>query len=262
MISALRGSATSEEPSGRGELPGVLPASCQPGAGLAYPPPLVPVAVLRRQIMPPFAFDLARVGGRDGLAARHVHNSRHGFPVRRVLAGPVLAGVAARTVRISVMAYVIDRLARLQRADKLGKAVAVSARAACSPGVECAIPIPPSAASPRPAVFGSALVYVRKVAVKSCQARQHRLEAERISVLPQLFVMSVAQILCNRRPVTFAARPHHGPVPGLKRIPVDHEPPVVSDTQSPEVRGPVAMQAIGHSSSLPDDMPNAGHLAR
>lgn len=269
----------SEKPSLREKLARMLPSGCQAGADLAYPPASIAVGVSRvHGVVPPSAmrFEAPRSSRRNdalpddlGVARRrrpdHVDGVSNGLPVRGILAGTVPTRRAARTVRVSVVAYVVDLLAGFERADELLEPVAMRGPAvfravALLAAREVAVVVRVAIRRPRPALIRPALIHLGEVLNDWRLAAQVRSARQGVTVLLQLFVMSVAQSLGFSRAVTFAARPHHGPVPGLKCVPVDHEPPVVSDTHSPEVHGPLAMQAIGHSPSLARIRRITGHL--
>ena len=231
------------------ELTRMLATSRKPGAGLALPPPLVPVGVRGvREVMPPVAFCLTCIDSRERLTARPVAPVVDSFPVRRVLAGAMLAGVAAMAFWGAVVAGVVDCLTRLQRSLELPESVAVRGHRATLAVLELPVILLAAMACPWPAVIRTALVYVGGISLKPCHAPAER--AAQYARPPQLVIVPPAQPLRERGLVTFAARSSHALVAGFKRIPVLHEPLVVSDTQSPDVRRSLAVLTIRHSTII------------
>jgi hypothetical protein len=172
-----------------------------PLACLALASPFVPVGVLRSQLVAPLAVGFACVDGRERLSSRLVDPIGHSFPVRRVLAGPVLAGIAAGAVRVDVVARVIHRLAGLQRPDKLSEPVSVR-----RPAPEHPVVLLASRPSPWPAVIGAAHIYITGVIRQRIRQGRRRVGncAPRLpSPLSSPFTLVVAILL---------------PVPGVRLI--------------------------------------------
>lgn len=253
-----------------GQLARMLAAGSQPGARLALTAPLIAVGVLWRQFMAPLAAGLETVEGGvvarllvplgyqpsagAGLEAPHCSQRvfariiQQRFPVRRVLAGAMLARVATWALRVPVMARVIHDLAGLERAHKRLEAVAVR-RVAFPAGVDPVVLLSASS-RPWPAVARSPLVNVGEISLKPRHAPAQR-AAPDARFLPLLIVRLAQPLrLCWRRLVAFGADSPLALMAWLKRIPILPEPVVVSNTQSSDVRRLLAVLTVRHSTIL------------
>lgn len=247
----------------KAELARVLATCSQPGARLALTAAPVAVGVLRRQFMPPLAARPARIAGvhgqdalsgdfwspgvsRPGYVVRQVHC----FPVRRVLAGPVLAGVASWALAVTVVARVINRLANLKRPLEVFKAVTMRRyRASAMALREVAIVLLVAIGGPRPAVIWSAPINEGEVPL---QFRQVPAEgAATHAGPPQPVVMRLAQLLRPRGRAAFATYAVlHPLMAGFEHVPVSHELPVMASAQPSGMHGPIAVLAIRHNTIL------------
>src|SRR5258708_7231488 len=94
------------------ELARVLTPGSEPGTFLALPPAFVSVGVTGSQPVPPLAVSLTPIDCRERFATSLIHRIWHSIPMSRVLAGPVLTGVATRAAGVPVVAGVVHRLTR------------------------------------------------------------------------------------------------------------------------------------------------------
>jgi hypothetical protein len=228
-----------------GELARVLPSRGQPGTLLALPPALVPVGVIRGQLMPPLAAGLAGVLGGNRPSAPPVLPTVSGrLPVCWVLAAAVLARPATAAVT-AVVARVIHGLALLKRADELAEAVTVSAALL----VEHPVPAPVHTPGPRPAVVRATLIDVGEVPLQFGNASAERSAPDACSL--QLAVVGRAKPQ-GKRWLTAAVHVAGalGAVTGLKRIPVFAQLCVVGSAQPLGEHGPITVGTIRHGLSI------------
>jgi len=244
------GSATSKEPFGGGKLTRVLPGGSKPGALLALPAALAPVGVGRvGKVVPPFALGLAGVDSSERLTARSVLPvGSDRFPVCRVLAGAVLAGVAAGAVLVPVVARMIHDLAGFERPAELTESETVGWHRAALAVSKLPVVLLAAVPRPRPAVIRAALIHVGGISLKPRHLPAERAAQDPVS--PQLVVMALAKPLRPRGSAALAARSPHAQMAGLKRVPVLPPPLVVSDTQSPDVRRSLTVLTIRHSTII------------
>jgi hypothetical protein len=246
-----------------------IPAGGIQGTFLALATALVSVGVLWRQFVPPLAVRLELVEGDvvsrlvirlngeafPGLRREALHGSLrvlgrqgHGFPVRRVLAGAVPARVTATAFRVPVMARVIHYLAGLKRTNEFFEAVAMRRHRVALAVRNLPVVLLAAVGGPRPALIGAALVNEGEVPLKPRHVPAKG--TSKHTRLPEFAVMPLAQPLGLSWLFALAACSPDALVAWLKRIPVLHEPLVVSDTQSPDVRRSLAVLAIRHSTIL------------
>lgn len=192
-------------------------------AGLALPPASAvdAVRVLFGVLVAGGAMSLARVAGyqhRDTLsgyfaAARIprpslVDGEGHRFPVRRILAGAVLTGIATLAFRIAVVARVINRLARLKWSHQLREPVAMRGYRSRLV-IELAVVLRCAASLPRPAVVGSALIYLGEVLSDARVAAHVRLACQRITVLHKFLVVGITESLGTNLAIAVFANSHN-----------------------------------------------------
>jgi hypothetical protein len=186
----------------------VLTSRGQPGAPLADPArKLALVAVVRCEQVAPPASVLGKLRRDESPAPSSVDLMRYRFPVGRVLAGPVLASVAAWAGVVPGVAQMINFFVRTERPDKLAESEAVGSPARLSlPRVEAPVPTGDYATSPGPAVIRPLLAHECQVPIKRGDVAPQRATENAFAKQPQ--IVTVAQTFGARRPVTFAAFHH------------------------------------------------------
>src|ERR1022692_4503024 len=187
------------------ELTRVLPTGGESRTGLALAASLVPVGVVRGQFVSPLAGFLPAVDCRKRFAALLVHLVGDGLPVCGILAAPVLACVSAGTCVVYVVAGMVPDLPRVYAPYQFTELVTVCWHAPALAISDHGVVFLRSACGPWPALTGATLVNFCQVLLHASRAAHVGATSQRVSVLQQFLVVSIAESLGANAPMTVAA---------------------------------------------------------